>query len=118
MFGIYHRMRFQRSRNAHFLYTETQRHGGFFTQITQISQIYFSDRRAEGHRGNKSLCVSVYIKNHAHYGKISVISVVYDGKPGGVQAFFQRRVMSSRVLPLVSGTNFQTKMAATTQITP
>ena len=32
--------------------------------------------------------------------------------------FFHNFVMSSKVLPLVSGTSFQTKMAAMTQMTP
>ena len=32
--------------------------------------------------------------------------------------FFHNFVMSSKVLPLVSGTNFQTKMAAMTQMRP
>lgn len=32
--------------------------------------------------------------------------------------FFHRRVMSSSVLPLVSGTSLQTKMAAMTQMMP
>ena len=46
-----------------------------------------------------------------------IFSVALHGHRGGYN-FFHRRVISSSVLPLVSGTKRQTKRAATTQMTP
>ena len=75
--------------------------------IAYIKALWLRKKR---YRGTKILCIDRYRFGTVHKDKKNLSYLRF--------RFFQRAVMSSRVLPLVSGTIFQTKRAAARQMTP